>query len=398
MNSYKDLEIILEVPRVADVIPSAGSSDGSPVGTSSNSLESEPSQEAVAEVSSPVDDARALVALDASGDPALVGPPAGRRRPHPIDVFLARYPMPRSRQTMVEALERVTRIVDSTNPPGSRALLPREVEWHKFRFAHTSLIKAQLESKHAKSTVTLTMVALRGLLMVCRKEGLMSYPDWEDTAKDLGKCRGTENEPPGRALDPGELGKIVGFCQSQRGPYGAFLRGLLAMMLGAGLRATELCELPLEGAYAKQPDGTGRVRLKGKGSKIATQVLGTGEAEAIDDWLLKRAALEPRYPRLFLRVGKKGQLCIDRPMREATVYEICEEVAKESGVDRFMPHDLRRTYATKLFRAGYDLSTVQTLMRHRSPDTTRRYDRRGAVEADEKRLAVEMWPAKEPKP
>ena len=49
---------------------------------------------------------------------------------------------------------------------------------------------------------------------------------------------------------------------------------------------------------------------------------------------------------------------------------------KEAGLKRLTPHDLRRTFATKLLENGEDVFLVQDLMGHSSVETTKNYDRR----------------------
>jgi len=47
------------------------------------------------------------------------------------------------------------------------------------------------------------------------------------------------------------------------------------------------------------------------------------------------------------------------------------------GLREFSPHDLRRAYISVLLDRGVDLATAADLAGHASPNTTKRYDRRG---------------------
>jgi integrase len=48
-----------------------------------------------------------------------------------------------------------------------------------------------------------------------------------------------------------------------------------------------------------------------------------------------------------------------------------------AGLAHFTPHDLRRSFASRLLDDGIDISTIADLMGHTSPDITKGYDRRG---------------------
>jgi integrase/recombinase XerD len=324
----------------------------------------------------------AVVVVD--DGPGALEIPAPAPRVDVLDVFLSRYENPKSRQTMLDSLDRIERV---THVPRKR------LAWAQLTEPAVAKIHALLGAEYSRATVELTMTTLRQVLKTHRGLGLMTREAYLD-ACEHGRWQGRILEPPGRSLSVVEVGRIAQLA-SARGPYGAFLGGFFAMALGAGLRATELCELPGKGAYQKLPDGTGEVLVVGKGNKEARQPLGPGEVAALERWLGVRSALEVQAPVLFPRIRASGALK-DAVMDERAVHHLCAEVAKAAGLAPFMPHDLRRTFATRLYEMGYSDSSVQKMMRHASANTTRRYDRRSVEKLRELRMQVQMWPGIQP--
>jgi integrase len=78
---------------------------------------------------------------------------------------------------------------------------------------------------------------------------------------------------------------------------------------------------------------------------------------------------------LFTPVLKNGRLSMRR-MSDQAVYNLLEKRAQEAGVDRFSPHDFRRTFVGDMLDAGVDIATVAGIAGHASVNTTARYDRR----------------------
>ena len=66
-----------------------------------------------------------------------------------------------------------------------------------------------------------------------------------------------------------------------------------------------------------------------------------------------------------------------------TIHQLLRARADESRVSSFTPHDLRRTFATRLLESGADINTVRQAMGHASIITTQRYDRRGERTVEE---------------
>jgi integrase len=61
-----------------------------------------------------------------------------------------------------------------------------------------------------------------------------------------------------------------------------------------------------------------------------------------------------------------------RPLAHNSIGHIFERWLTGRGI-RITPHQLRRTFATELYRRGEDLFTIQRLLGHSDPKTTLRY-------------------------
>lgn len=88
---------------------------------------------------------------------------------------------------------------------------------------------------------------------------------------------------------------------------------------------------------------------------------------------------------MLLPIRKEGELQWRR-MTPQAVLMIVRKRAESAGVERFSPHDFRRTFCSDLLDSGVDIVTVQKLAGHASPSTTAKYDRRGE---ETKRKAME---------
>ena len=98
-----------------------------------------------------------------------------------------------------------------------------------------------------------------------------------------------------------------------------------------------------------------------------------GAREAIAAWLTVRG---PEPGPLFVPVDKAGRIVLRRLTAES-VFDRLAYLAKRAGVQRFSPHDMRRSFISDLLDNGADLAVVQQMAGHANPATTARYDRRG---------------------
>jgi integrase len=160
------------------------------------------------------------------------------------------------------------------------------------------------------------------------------------------------------------------------------VQALILFMYRTGVRVSELCALRRRDIALD--DGTAHI-YRAKGGKSRTVHFDAGTAEALTAYWKARGD-EPRgsgaNPAFSGRdkVGVPGKQISPRTV-EHIVTELCTEIGIESVVT---PHSFRHGLATELVRRRVRESTVQTILGHASPQTTRIYVHKSAVEvADE---------------
>lgn len=285
---------------------------------------------------------------------------------HPALVYLARL-APGSRPAQLKALDTLAALATSQDPNDSRglhALIP----WHQLRYQHTAALRALLLDRYAPATANRHLSALRGVLKEAWRLGYMSAEDYHRAA-DVENVKG-ETVPAGREVASGELRALFAVCMEDSSPVGVRDAALMSMLYGAGLRRSEAVALDM----TDYDRATGALKVRrGKGRKDRIVYATNGSQDAIDDWLDLRGD-EPGA--LLCPVRKGGRIEVRQMTPQAVLYRMRHR-AKQAGVERFSPHDLRRTYIGELLDAGADIVTVQKLAGHANPQTTARYDRRG---------------------
>ncbi|HPL30586.1 MAG TPA: site-specific integrase, partial [Anaerolineae bacterium] len=149
-------------------------------------------------------------------------------------------------------------------------------------------------------------------------------------------------------------------------------RAILAVMLGCGLRRSEVAALTFAHVQQRQADD-GRLRwlivdLIGKGNKTRSVVMPDWAKAAIDAWA--SAAGLSAGP-IFRQVDQWGHVGDD--LSEIGVSWLVKEYAAALGLGKLAAHDLRRTYAKLARRGGAALEQVQYNLGHSSLKTTERY-------------------------
>jgi integrase/recombinase XerD len=144
---------------------------------------------------------------------------------------------------------------------------------------------------------------------------------------------------------------------------------MLEVLYGAGLRVSELVELPLSAVDRRG----GLLRVVGKGGRERIVPLGAAALSAFDRYLAEaRPALlggsADETHTLFLSRRRRG-------MTRQNFFAMLRKLARKAGVptDRVSPHVLRHAFATDLLEGGADLRSIQAMLGHADLSTTQIY-------------------------
>jgi len=145
-------------------------------------------------------------------------------------------------------------------------------------------------------------------------------------------------------------------------------RAILAVLLGCGLRRSEVAALTM--AHIQQRDGRWCiVDLLGKHGRVRSIPMPTWVKVAIDAWTAAAVVCEGSVFRSMNR-GDQAQAAA---LSEKVVWQLLQPYAVAAGVPGIAPHDCRRTCAKLCRAAGGELEQIQLLLGHASVQTTERY-------------------------
>ena len=180
--------------------------------------------------------------------------------------------------------------------------------------------------------------------------------------------RDADNE--GRALSKDESKSL------SDSPKGIRDQLILALGIGSGLRRTEIATLRLK----EIDQNAQRIKIIGKGNKQRTIYPSRQTWELIRQWIALRGT--DGFRELICSVRKGGHIDANTPVTGNSIYQMLRSLALECDVGLFKPHDLNRTFATRMFEAGADINIVRKAMGHSSVETTQRYDKQEEWEVE----------------
>jgi len=159
---------------------------------------------------------------------------------------------------------------------------------------------------------------------------------------------------------------------SGRRPTAARDVAIVLLLLDAGLRVSELCDLQVR-HYDRQ---SGRLLIEhGKGDKQRVVYIGQSAKRALWRYLSGRPDVLPTSP---LAASSRGG-ALDR----AGVRRMVVRLGERSGVSGATPHRFRHTFAVNFLRNGGNMAALQDLLGHSTLEMVRRYARLAEVDLAE---------------
>lgn len=218
------------------------------------------------------------------------------------------------------------------------------------------------------STINMRLATVRSVLHQAYMMGLISFEHhWR--LSEVKNVKGSTVES-GRALTKEEVDTLITRSEAEGTVIGIRNAAVVALAVGCGLRRAEMASLTLSSLKLAE----GKILIRGKGNKERWAYLSESVKRRLEAWLAIRG--NGGVENVFLCVRKSNVIQPAHPLRLEGFYTAFERMAEAYGVKPFSPHDLRRTYATRLLDKGAPLDNVQKAMGHSSMLTTQRYDRR----------------------
>jgi len=189
-----------------------------------------------------------------------------------------------------------------------------------------------------------------------------------------------------RAMPSDCVRRLLDESKTWRTPAGLRDRAILLLLARLGLRALETVHLELDDIDWSR----GWLRVHGKGRQERPLPLPYDVGQAIASYL-KDGRPESTCRRVFLRsrapfdgLGTSSDICV-----------IVARAIRRAGIELGSTgsHQLRHALAVDMLRQGLSLTEIGQMLRHRSPEATRRYAK---VDLDGLREIALPWPGELP--
>ncbi|MBD2810545.1 tyrosine-type recombinase/integrase [Xenorhabdus sp. Vera] len=280
---------------------------------------------------------------------------------NPAIAYLVSLGSKRSRQTMKSFLNIVAKMLGYQNV--------QDCTWGALRRHHIQAIMEMLsDSGKAPATINTYLSALKGVALEAWTMKQLDTDSFQHI-KQVRSVRGNRL-PKGRALERYEIKTLFFTCENDLSTKGLRDAAIIGVLVGCGLRRSEIISLDMKHIIRREQ----ALRVMGKGNKERLSYMPEGTWERLNRWVDEVRGDHPGP--LFTRIRRHDDVT-DNRLSDQAIYHILEIRRIESGLEKFAPHDLRRTFASVMLDNGEDIITVKDAMGHSSITTTQKYDRRG---------------------
>ncbi|MCU8004140.1 MULTISPECIES: tyrosine-type recombinase/integrase [Shewanella] len=216
-------------------------------------------------------------------------------------------------------------------------------------------------------SINRAMIAIKNIVKVA---ALMNKADLSQVANLQTINQVKHGEHQGTPLSTEQVTAVLDYCKTQKGTFATRNLVIFSLFLGTGLRRSELSALMLSDYDANLHTLTVAV---GKGNKSRTLFLPEWVEKNLLAWLKLR---QRQQGYLVCKSTLTGKLKLTEPTTPTALYRLVKDTLYELGVDNVSPHDLRRTFITRLLEQNVDINTVRQMAGHADISTTTIYDKR----------------------
>ena len=267
-------------------------------------------------------------------------------------------------------------VIDGLNSKYSKAMYAKAIDdfitWYRERHAPgltkatVNAYKAHLQNTttYAPSTINLRLSAIRRLANEAADNDLIA----DSQANGVNQVKGitTRGVRLGNWLTLEQAQTLINTPDKTR-LKGLRDRAILALMIGGGLRRSEIASLKIDQLQQRAgrwviPD------LIGKRKRVRTVPVPTWAKGALDEWITA-ANIDEGY---LFRPVNKGERLAGAKISSQTIQDIVKQYAEACGFE-LSAHDLRRTFAHLARTAAAPIDQIQFTLGHASVQTTERY-------------------------
>lgn len=277
----------------------------------------------------------------------------------PCALYLGRL-SPNSRNSISSQLKSIAKLMSWPDEYGP--------SFAKIDYQQALLIRAVLiQAGWQPRSINRAMMAIKGIMKVAVMTGNAEQRD-VSYLSTISQLKSPEHQ--GSPLTAGQVSQLFRLLEYGRSVSAKRNLAVFALLLGTGLRRSELVALILND-YDRRKH-TLLVR-HGKGNKSRLLFLPKWCQEYLAQWLTVRK-LQDGF--LICKTYENGRVVTDVGVSVSAVYRLIKTKLAAIGIPKASPHDMRRTFITRLLEQSVDINTVRKMSGHADISTTTTYDKR----------------------